>query len=205
MKITQRCYRRKLICLLGFVCLFLFVIENFIKTLASAETFWRLGHKITRHDIDGSLTLGYRKFRSFFGISPVGCVAAWNNLFYVLPEKSHPEHLLWAFLHIKQYQYQMLRLARSAFILGLRVGEKAIADRGYNDPNYFDFPNGENDQKKKEIMARHETLNGRLKQFSCLHDIFRHDLSLHPLYFNAVVNLTQMMIEHGEPLYSVDF
>ena len=69
----------------------------------------------------------------------------------------------------------------------------------------LDFPNVENYQKKKEIMARHETLNGRLKQFSCLHDIFRHDLSLHPLYFNAVVNLTQMMIEHGEPLYSVDF
>ena len=103
MKVTQRCYRRKLICLLGFVCLFLFVIKHFIKTMASAETFWRLGHKITRHDIDGSLTLGYRKFRSFFGISPVGCVAAWNNLFYVLPEKSHPEHLLCAFLHIKQY------------------------------------------------------------------------------------------------------
>ena len=60
--------------------------------------------------------------------------------------------------------------------------------------------------KKKEKMARHETLNDRLKQFSCLHDIFRHDLSLHPLYFNDdVVNLTQMMIEQGEPLFSVDF
>ena len=71
--------------------------------------------------------------------------------------------------------------------------------------DYFDFPNGNNDQKKKEIMARHETLNGRLKSFSCLQHRFRHDLHLHRLHFNAVVNLTQMMIEHGEPLYSVDF
>lgn len=53
-------------------------------------------------------------------------------------------------------------------------------------------------------MARNETLNGRLKLFSCLQHRFRHDLNLHPLYFNAVVNLTQMMIEHREPLYSVD-
>ena len=39
-------------------------------------------------------------------------------------------------------------LARDAFVLGLRPGEKAIVDQGYRDPNYFDFPNGENDQKK---------------------------------------------------------
>jgi hypothetical protein len=28
---------------------------------------------------------------------------------------------------------------------------------------------------------------------------------LHPLYFHSVVNLTQMMIDHGETYYSVDF
>lgn len=96
-----------------------------------------------------------------------------------------------------------LKLARSAFALGLQEGEKAIADRGYNDANYFDYPNGENDQKKKEIMARHETLNRRLKQFNCLQYKFRHELYLHPLYFNAVVNLTEIMLEHGEPLYPI--
>lgn len=112
---------------------------------------------------------------------------------------------MWAYGGFPCGEWPDLRLARSAFVLGLREGEKAIADRGYNDPDYFDFPNGNNDQKKKEIMARHETLNGRLKSFSCLQHRFRHDLHLHPLYFNAVVNLTQMMIVHGEPLYSVDF
>jgi hypothetical protein len=96
-----------------------------------------------------------------------------------------------------------LKLARSAFALGLQEGEKAIADRGYNDANYFYYPNGENDQKKKEIMARHETLNRRLKQFNCLQYKFRHELYLHPLYFNAVVNLTEIMLEHGEPLYPI--
>jgi hypothetical protein len=62
-----------------------------------------------------------------------------------------------------------LKLVRSTFILGLREGEKTIADRGYNDPSFFDLQNGENNEKKKEIMARHETLNHRLKQLNCLH------------------------------------
>lgn len=113
--------------------------------------------------------------------------------------------IVWAYGGFPCGEWSDLKLARSTFVLGLREGEKAIADRGYNDLNYFVIPNGENDQKKKEIMARHETLNGRLKTFSCLRERFRHDLLQHPLYFNAVVNLTQMMIEHGEPLYSVDF
>ena len=71
--------------------------------MASAETFWMLGHSITRHDMDGSIYTGYRKFRAFFGTSPTVCVAAWNNLFHVRPAKARPEHLLWALLHLKRY------------------------------------------------------------------------------------------------------
>ena len=71
--------------------------------MASAETFWILGHKITRHDMDGSIFTDYRKFRAFFGTSPNVCVAAWDNLSHVRPAKSRPEHLLWALLHLKRY------------------------------------------------------------------------------------------------------
>ena len=79
-----------------------------------------------------------------------------------------------------------------------------IADGGYNDVNFFDFPNGHDDEKKRQILARHETVNARVKQFCCMRDIFRHALFLHPRFFHAVVNLVQLMIEHGEPLYSVE-
>ncbi|KAK4027025.1 hypothetical protein OUZ56_016043 [Daphnia magna] len=113
--------------------------------------------------------------------------------------------IVWAYGGLPCGEWSDLRLARDVFIFGLREGEKAIADRGYNDPNFFDFPNGNNDGKKKQVLARHETLNRRLKQFDCLQQRFRHDLYLHPLYFHSVVNLTQMMIDHGETLYSVDF
>ena len=71
--------------------------------MALAKTFWLLGYNITQHDLNGSLTVGYRKFRSFFGTPPHVCAIAWNNLSDVRPGNSRPEHLLWALLHLKQY------------------------------------------------------------------------------------------------------
>lgn len=113
--------------------------------------------------------------------------------------------IVWAYGGVPCGEWSDLRLVRDAFIFNLKKEEKAIADRGYNDPIFFEFPNGNNDDNKKVILARHETLNRRLKQFGCLQQRFRHALSLHPLYFRSVVNLTQLMFEHGETLFSVDF
>lgn len=53
-------------------------------------------------------------------------------------------------------EWSDLRLARHACVLGIREGEKAIADQGYRDHNYFEIPNGDNDAKKKEKNARYE-------------------------------------------------
>jgi hypothetical protein len=91
--------------------LFLFLLLHiFKKTMASAETFWRLGHNITKKDVDGSIALGYRKFRSFFlGLPQV--FAAFDNLSHVRPIKSHPEHLLLALLHLKHYATEHIRYA----------------------------------------------------------------------------------------------
>lgn len=110
--------------------------------------------------------------------------------------------IVWAHGGLPCGEWPDLRLARNAFISGLQPGEKALADGGYRDNDFFENPNG--DQQKKRILARHETVNGRIKQFCCMKDRFRHALYLHPLFFNAVVNLTQLMIENGEPLYTVE-
>ena len=111
--------------------------------------------------------------------------------------------MVWAHGGLPCGEWPDLWLARNAIIGELRPGEMIIADRGYNDPQYFDISDG--DQKKKEILARHETVNRRIKQFCCLNCRFRHDLYLHPRFFHAVVNLTQLMIENGEPLYHIEF
>ena len=96
-----------------------------------------------------------------------------------------------------------LRLARNAFIDNLQPGERALADQGYRDPLYFEFANG--DQRRQKILARHETVNSRIKMFCCMGQRFRHSLYLHPRFFHAVVNLIQLMIQNGEPLFPVDF
>ncbi len=71
--------------------------------MATPETFWWLGGKITWHPEEGSLSTGYRKYKSYFGTTPVVCVAAWDNFDSVRPPKSEPKHLLWALLHLKLY------------------------------------------------------------------------------------------------------
>jgi hypothetical protein len=74
-----------------------------------------------------------------------------------------------------------LRLARDAFINHLEIGEKALADKGYRDNNYFVNPNG--DQISRNILAKHETVNKRVKQFYSMKNVFRHVLTLHPSFF----------------------
>ena len=71
--------------------------------MASVEVFWRIGHNITRHDVEGSLSVGHRKFRAFFGTSPAVCVVAWDLLASVRPNNSKPSHLLWALMLLKRY------------------------------------------------------------------------------------------------------
>ena len=71
--------------------------------MASIETFWRLGHKITGYELEGSLSVGYKKFRSFFGTNPLVCFVTWDMLSPVRPRKSAPKHLLWALMLLKNY------------------------------------------------------------------------------------------------------
>lgn len=52
-------------------------------------------------------------------------------------------------------------------------------------------------------MARHETINKRVKQFNILSVPFRNNLRKHPLVFSAIVNLTQISLENGEPLFKI--
>ena len=100
-------------------------------------------------------------------------------------------------------EWPELRLARNAFIGRLQPGEMALADQGYRDQLYFEFANG--DHRKQKILARHETVNSRIQMFGCMSQRFRHSLYLHPRFFHAVVNIIQLMIENGEPLFPVDF
>ena len=79
--------------------------------MATVDTFWNLGHAFTKHDLLGSITLGYRKFRAFFGTSPIVCITIWDMLLIHRPKKSKPDHLLWALMFLKQYNIESVMAA----------------------------------------------------------------------------------------------
>lgn len=83
--------------------------------------------------------------------------------------------------------------------------ERTVADDGYRDVQRFIYPQMYPGfrARLKNIMARHETVNKRMKQWGCLNQRFRHRVILHPMCFRAVANLTQLMIMLGEELYQV--
>jgi hypothetical protein len=51
-----------------------------------------------------------------------------------------------------------------------------------------------------DLRARHETANGMFKEFRCLRDIFRHDISKHQTVAFAVFNIIALRIKHQTPL-----
>lgn len=110
--------------------------------------------------------------------------------------------IVWSFGGYPCGTYPDLSLAREAFVLALSDNEKAMGDKGYKDP-LFVTPTHNNSVQHKRIMARHETVNKKLRQFRILKYAFRHERQTHPMVFAAVANLTQLNIENGEPLYSV--
>lgn len=96
-----------------------------------------------------------------------------------------------------------LKLAREAYVFSVNDGELTIADKGYKDDQFFILPNDNNKRTHRRVMARHETVNKRMKQFLILKHPFRNNLRKHPMVFRAVANLVQLMLENGEPLFDI--
>lgn len=114
--------------------------------------------------------------------------------------------IVWANGGVPCGDWPDLRLARNAYTSMVGKNEMTVADKGYNDSIFFLFPK-QNDpaaKRKHKIMARHETVNRRIKQFRVMGEKFRHSLFLHPRCFHAVINLIEIAIENGENLYSID-
>ena len=100
-----------------------------------------------------------------------------------------------------------LGMARLDFVHQLCHGERAIGDKGYNDGKYFVYPKRNMTSLRKwslkQIMARHEHVNSRFKYYECMNTRFRHGWEKHNNCFEAIVKLTQIKIENGQPLSKV--
>ena len=93
----------------------------------------------------------------------------------------------------------------------LAKGESVEADRGYRgEPQCVSVPSDYSSQKQKiakdHARARHEHINGRLKQFACLSHIFRHDVQKHSDVFWSVAVVTQLSLIYGDKtIWSVKY
>ena len=113
-------------------------------------------------------------------------------------------HVVWTHGPFSCGSFPDLTIYRIAMKGSLAPGEMAVTDEGYRDPTCLlgsDF-DGENRKRLATIRARQETVNRRFKQFFVLYR-FRHRIALHSVCIHAVANLTQIMIEHGSPLFQV--
>lgn len=87
-------------------------------------------------------------------------------------------------------------------------GKRAIGDTGYRgEPTTISAPNRHDQEElrkfKSRARLRHETFNGRLKNFHCLAERFRHGIDKHHICFEAICVIVQYQLENGSSLFDV--
>jgi hypothetical protein len=65
--------------------------------------FWSEGLKIMEHDKYNSSQIGLRRFREFFGVSPLVCQEVWKLIRNKIPSGANAKHVLWTLLFLKRY------------------------------------------------------------------------------------------------------
>lgn len=91
----------------------------------------------------------------------------------------------------------------------IQAGEKTVCDLGYRgEPDVVTLSNSGSQmfqEQMSSVRARHETVNRRMKVFQVLNENFRQGIEFHNTCFDAVLVLTQLNMQNGEPLFSVKF
>lgn len=108
--------------------------------------------------------------------------------------------------------YNDIQIFRDSLLSHLGPNERVEADDGYvgEAPRHVKCPKSFTNPEEtlaiqSRVRSRQETVNKRLKQWSCLNEKFRHDMRKHGDVFRAVAVVTQLSIQNGEPLFSVDY
>ena len=100
--------------------------------------------------------------------------------------------------------YTDLNIFRLGMKDELDESECVLTDLGYGDERCKTKASMSNINMElfhSRILARHENVNRRLKQFSILSNRFRNSISKHSVCFHAVANITQLMFEENRSLF----
>ena len=92
----------------------------------------------------------------------------------------------------------------------LEPGERVEADEGNSGHTADKIKCPGNDANPAEnwalqgrVRGRHKTLNGRLKNWGILSQVFRHNITMHGDVFRVCAVVTQLTVENSEPLFEV--
>jgi hypothetical protein len=103
-----------------------------------------------------------------------------------------------------------ITIFRSSLLSYLDENERVEADDGYvgESPRYVKCPKSftnpmEFRKMQQLVRSRQETVNARFKDWGCLGQRFRHDISKHSNCFRSVAVITQLSIDAGEKLFDV--
>ena len=75
-----------------------------------SKIFWNVGLLYANHNSQNSKMTGYRRFRSFYGISPQVFAVLWKQI-QNKPAGSEPKHLLWCLFFLKNYNKEHINAA----------------------------------------------------------------------------------------------
>lgn len=85
--------------------------------------------------------------------------------------------------------------------------KRAIGDRGYRGDPRLSTPSSHDAKElrlfKSRARARHESFNGRIKNFKVMEEKFNKGLEKHKSCFEAICVIIQFQLEHGSPLFDV--
>ena len=120
-------------------------------------------------------------------------------------------NLIWVSGPYPAGKYTDIAIFNSVLANCLEPGERVEADNGYvGRPDKIKCPNNDCNPAENRVMqgiarSRHETLNGRLKAWGILGNVYRHDIREHGTVFYACAVITQLAVANGEPLFEVEY
>ena len=114
--------------------------------------------------------------------------------------------LVWINGPFKAGSHNDVRIFKDDLIHKIPTGKKVIADRGYAGlekcvciPSTRDAPHVR--KFSSRVRCRHETFNGRIKNFSSMNETWIHGIEKHKMALEAVCVILQYQMDNGSPLF----
>jgi hypothetical protein len=137
--------------------------------------------------------------------------AGKSTLRYELSVEILVGNLVWIQGPYSAGKYTNIKIFNKVLHHFLEPGERVEADEGYcGHPYKIKCPGKDANPAKNRAMqgrvrALHEILNGQLKTWGILSQVFRHRITMHDDMFRVCAVVTQLTIENGEPLFEVEY